>query len=855
MRYASRAARWAAVIACLAAFAAPGHGRARLQGAGGGNQGTILNKTSLANEIIRQPAIHDIGKIALMTTNFGQFGRGESEFQCDGEECPSCQYPVNSDIEYLYTGALWIGAVVGQDTLVSVGSDGWFREIYELLPASDASGGIIQRSTLPSKPDYHPDAVSEQDYTCTFTDTITDPVFTAGADGTNIHRPIRISVLQSSYAWSYDYAEDFVILDYRVANIGIYPIRDLYIGLYIDADVYHKSIESSGYDDDICGFRRTVAMPEGFGIGEDSVNIAWIADADGDPVDGQWNFASPVAVTGTRVLQTPNKDLRYSFNWWVSNGDATLDFGPRLAGTPDDPFRSFGTHLGTPTGDANKYYIMSHPEFDYDQLFTAVSHTGERFLPPPPPDLAQTIANGYDTRYLLSFGPFDIRPGDSLPVTIAYVAGDDFHRKEGANDFADYFEMYQPDRFYGQLDFTDLGKNARWAYWVFDNPGYDTDGDKDSGRYNWACSSGDSILYFPEGKEPPADLINSCRKVYYAGDGVPDFRAAAPPPPPVIQVIPDFGEVTIRWNGQLTENAMDIFSGEKDFEGYRVYFAQGPRATDYVLLAAYDRDNYKIYVFDEVRLAWQQNPTPLTRDSLRILYGPEFEPLEYDGEFRSFRDPETQKAMYFVPQGWNQSRLDDPYLIHRVCPEASRLDPTDTTKEGWMRYYEYEYHIANLQPTVPYYFSVTAMDYGSLKVDLGSLESSPLVNAVMGYALPSSESVEAEGLEVIVYPNPYRIDGGYARAGYENRDRTRSAERSRAINFVNLPKICTIRIFTVDGDLVQEIDHSYPEGGPSSQHETWNVVSRNTQAVVTGIYIWHVKSDMGEQLGKLVIIK
>jgi hypothetical protein len=208
-----------------------------------------------------------------------------------------------------------------------------------------------------------------------------------------------------------------------------------------------------------------------------------------------------------------------------------------------------------------------------------------------------------------------------------------------------------------------------------------------------------------------------------------------------------------------------------------------------------------------------------------------------------------------VPQDWNQSDLNNPNLIHKVYPEALKNDSSDTTDEGFLRYYEYEYVIPNLQPSVPYYFSVTAFDYGSLNVDLGALESSPLVNAVLEFPLPSAETVEEQGLEVIVYPNPYRIDGGYAASGYENRDRTKSAERAREIHFANLPRVCTIRIFSIDGDLIKQIDHNEPDGGPGSQEEVWNVISRNTQAVVTGIYLWHVESDMGEQLGKLVIIK
>jgi hypothetical protein len=237
------------------------------------------------------------------------------------------------------------------------------------------------------------------------------------------------------------------------------------------------------------------------------------------------------------------------------------------------------------------------------------------------------------------------------------------------------------------------------------------------------------------------------------------------------------------------------------------------------------------------------------------VYGADFDANEYYDPLHYFTDPYTGRLHYFIPQDWNQSNLSDPRLIHRVYPNASRTDSSDTTEEGWLRHYEYEYEITNLQPSVAYNFSVTAFDYGSLKIDLGALESSPLVNAIQEFPLPSAETVEEEGLDVIVYPNPYRIDGGYAAAGYENRDRTKSSERARVVHFANLPRICTIRIFSIDGDLIKQIEHNHPDGGPGSQHETWNVISRNTQAIVTGIYLWHVQSDMGEQLGKLVIIK
>ncbi len=806
--------------------------------------------------------VHKTGKMALTITNAGTFGTGSLGITIvDGEIAPSCEYPINSNIIYLFQGALWIGAVVGRDTLVSVGADGWFS-MREFFPDAGDKGAFVSRSNLRSRPDYDKDAISEQDFICTYTDTFTDPGLTGEDPFDNRpHVPLNLSIRQSSYAWSYQYAEDFVLFDYQITNIGDFPLRDVYLGVYVDGVAYHKSIESNGFKDDVCGFRRTVATPQDFCIDEDTVNLAWIADNDGDPVGDSWNFASPVAVTGVRVVRSPNNNLQYSFNWWISNSNPQLDFGPRKAGTDEDPFRPFGTNIGTPTGDRNKYYILSHPEFDYDQLFTAISHTDRGYLRPPPVGLADDFADGYDTRYLLSFGPFEVEPGDSLPITLAYVAGDNFH--VNPLDYAENFDPYNPMAFYSKLDFTDFGNNARWASWIFDNPGLDTDGNGDSGKYCWSYIWTDTTLFNPDSSGPADSVHIDSFKVFYAGDGVPDFKGASPPPPPIIRSIPSYSTVTLRWNGEQAENAYDVFSGIKDFEGYRVYMGEDNRQSDFIQLATYDIDNYIIYLFDRVptsqsdvyEVTWHQVGPPITRDSLLKQYGEDFDPYQYYDEFHYFYDNDRQEFFFIRPQGWNESDLSDPLKIHKVYPGASADDPSDTTAEGYMRYYEYEYVIDNLRPSQPYYFSVTTFDFGSTGSLLGALESSPLVNAVREYPLVAADSVEQQGLKVYVYPNPYRIDAGYARDGYENRDRARSAEWTRRVHFANLPNVCTIRIFTLSGDLVQEINHDYPGGAPGSQHEEWSLISRNTQAVTTGIYIWSVRSDMGEQLGKLVIIK
>ncbi|MEZ5357865.1 MAG: hypothetical protein R3F48_03475 [Candidatus Zixiibacteriota bacterium] len=786
--------------------------------------------------------VHKINRLQLAVTNNGFFGTGYFRPRPydpeTGRLARSCIYPINSNIEYLWTGALWFGAVVGRDTLCSVGAGMYFFN-QEIWPDNDEKASMIRKSNQQYSRYYALDAVSEEDIIAHYTDTVTNPSLIRDDPFDNRpHIPLNIDVTQKTYGWSYPYAEDFILFDFEIKNIGTYPIKQLYIGIVIEAIVFHlsKSDADETWQDDICGFKETIPSPFWPGY-TDTVRIAWVADNDGDPVGRFFDNTSATSVTGVRVIRTPSDTLNYSFNWWVTEFDPSLDWGPRQV-TDDKPFRSFGPTFGSPVGDKNKYYMLSTPEFDYDQLECAVNHSGEGWLSPPRE--ANDYADGQNPIYLLSFGPFDVDPGQTLPVTMAYVAGEDFHHSPKA--FEDIFDPYNPYPYIDQLDFSDIGYNALWADWVYDNPGYDTDGDGDSGLARW--------FYNVDSTDSVWD--------YYRGGGVPDFRGAAPPPSPRLQVIPEMGRLRIRWNGHVTENFIDIFSGEKDFEGYKVYYGEGNRRSDFIQVATYDKRNYNHNQWHTVRQRWEVSTSPIDYDSLVILYGSGFEPDLYtiDSPLEP-DDPHNPTGLYtyFTPQNWNASDLDSPYGIHRVYPDADPADSSDTTADGLHRYYEYEYIIENLQPVREYYVSVTAFDFGSRTHKLSALESSILENSIVAYALPGVEEVESEGLEVMVYPNPYRIDGGYARAGYENRERIKSAERARAIHFANLPSICTIRIFTVDGDLVKEIKHYRPDEGPDAQHEEWNMLSRNTQAITTGIYIWSVRSEMGEQIGKLVIMK
>ena len=100
-----------------------------------------------------QYKFHDVGNIWLTVTNFGFFGNSGT-WKIYGKNFPSCEFPGGSHADYLFQGALWIGAIIQTsdttaDTLVSVGHDGWQWE-NEFWPTSADSDTIYVKSTRPS---------------------------------------------------------------------------------------------------------------------------------------------------------------------------------------------------------------------------------------------------------------------------------------------------------------------------------------------------------------------------------------------------------------------------------------------------------------------------------------------------------------------------------------------------------------------------------------------------------------------------------------------------------------------------------------------------------------------------------
>ncbi len=799
---------------------------------------------------------HRIGQLVLAVSNQGVLA-GTTAWS-DATDCITggqnrdAEYPRDSDIDYAFACCFWIGAVVGRDTMVSTGADGWISNSQEFRPAYEPFGNLIYRSIrFPEQPDLFEGAISEEDYIAVYSDTA-DYVDDNAWDGLP-HRPLNIEVTQRSFAWSYSYAEDFILFDYEIRNIGTSTLEDVYMGFYNDSDVGLRT-DQQRHTDDICGFRETfTSLYEGTCEFEDTVNIAYIADNDGDPEGGVYTDNSCPDVTGMRIVRTPADQLNVSFNWWISNGDPGADFGPRERdgiGRWPEEFRDFGTGgLGTPEGDYNKYYQLMNQEFDFDQILSAtIGPTDPTWLYPPQEDIAD-VANGFDTRYLLSFGPFNIEPGQRLPISFAYVAGQGFH--QDPNNVSNL--PYNPDIYYANLDFSDLALNSTWAGRVYDNPGVDTDGDDNFGEFR--------VCVFDPPDSTQMDTI------WYKGDGVPDFRGASPPPAPVTWLEPTVGGIRVRFNGHRSETTRDVFSRIADWEGYRVYVSRDEREGSFSVVASYDIEDYNKYVYNPDMLpeaGFELRDIPFTLDSLRVLYGSTFNPMAYD-QSNPWQHPEHADSLfYFEPQDFNASELGTDTPIRKIYPNqpfpssefTEELDPSELTEDGYVKYYEYEIMVDSLLPSVEWFISVTAFDFGSPESDLQALESARSIDAQAAYPLSSAGLVESQNLKVFVYPNPYRADAGYRDDGFEGRmDTDRPDDRVREIHFANLPPRCTIRIYSLDGDLVRELEHDVDPSNPESTHHIWDMITRNTQMVVSGIYFWTVEADNGEtQIGKLVVI-
>ncbi len=116
-------------------------------------------------------------------------------------------------------------------------------------------------------------------------------------------------------------------------------------------------------------------------------------------------------------------------------------------------------------------------------------------------------------------------------------------------------------------------------------------------------------------------------------------------------------------------------------------------------------------------------------------------------------------------------------------------------------------------------------------------------------AAGTDETLAAQELQdIYVVPNPY-----VATSAFEPRNPIARTERGeRRLYFANVPKQCTIRIYTLAGELVETLYH---DTTLDNGKVFWDMRTKDNMNLAYGLYIFHVDSPVGSYIGKFAVIK
>lgn len=849
--------------------------------------------------------VHNVGELQLNITNWGLIGSWPST-NARWADAPSAMWPAGSGVDYLWAGGIWIGAVRNGIPLVSTGQFEW-----EFLPNPDdplstiwdTAQGATGGARYPD-PSFDDDsdgqtnedplngvdddgdgdededfaAIGNQHFRCEMTDN-TPLSLEFWPD----HEPLDIAVVQESFAWENESVDDFIGFQFTMTNVGVSPLSDVFLGWFADSDVGPRGGSAIAEDDLPWFFDGAVQAADGSLV---PVSVACMYDADGD------------------------------------GGQATGFFGIMFLGHPTDPagisapdavrirsFQAFSGNQpfdrgGNPTNDAERYDLLSRSEIDnVPPLFEEGKANDFRIM----------LANGPFS---------DLAPGESLTFQACMVVGDRdqgvisnateaaltfygayFDRdsdpstgiqgretKVCLSDFEDQgptsplFDLFQDcadsTELLGENPPSPIGENdldAQGCAWInADCPFEEARGKKD-------------ICEQDGGAIDPA-ILQGCTGVQGKEFNVPWLVGLAPDPPGM-RIWETDGRVQIFWNS-ISQLIPDVRLQKVDFESYRIWRADGwdrpfgssiengPESRLWRLIAEFD-----VVDFFELRrdlpggggTVVQEVPLGANTGLDVIKYTPamfrdgtpeqiEFQPLrdlvhrivEENPSLGPAIDPAVVMR-YFDSQGTvTPIGLQYPELQDWVCCTAE----TDSAYFEAVGVEFYTYEDREVHNGIYYFYSVTATDFNA---DPSGDELTPIGPGIVGdpqsnfqFAVPRSTSQSAEdrgqfGHNIYVVPNPATRESlsEFSQLNPNSDDPT-----GIRIMFANLPQSRnTIQIFTLSGDLVETIPHDGTGGNGAA---FWNLISRNGQEVVSGIYLYSVESDdssFDRVVGRFVIIR
>ena len=216
---------------------------------------------------------------------------------------------------------------------------------------------------------------------------------------------------------------------------------------------------------------------------------------------------------------------------------------------------------------------------------------------------------------------------------------------------------------------------------------------------------------------------------------------------------------------------------------------------------------------DRALEAWNNGldiPDPLPAPNLNVTSGPNVIYLDWNWEdiTTDIQNIESiniyRKVGNFLVDEYDELNASGVHVLWELIDSV----PGDVT--SWAD--------SNAVRGYPYHYTVTA-------VDNAGLESSKYANrseiAAFAFA-PGADNTN----QIRIVPNPF-IAGGA--------DFNFPGQYKDDLLFVNLPPYCTLRIYTVTGDLIKTIEHQ-----TGSADERWDQVTASNQKIASGVYILQI---------------
>ncbi len=256
---------------------------------------SVIGTSSLIAQYTRLDwRVHNVGKVRQLVTNMGTLWKAATNYP----GLIFSEFPPNSYEEHIGEAGIWVGAISGKDTLVSV-TTSW-NSSFEFYPGTEPWDTIWvvekgETANIPYLPNYV--GVSDQDFVAKYNDY--NPVSLA----VSTHKPLYLDVIQESYAWSSPPYDEMIAFRFHIIPKQT-PLKDVYVAYWLDGNVGTISEGWAFALDD-----RTIY--------DSTQHLGIAADRPGG-VDG--TAYSPI---GIKIYPPKNilpDSIRWSFNWVPNSG-------------------------------------------------------------------------------------------------------------------------------------------------------------------------------------------------------------------------------------------------------------------------------------------------------------------------------------------------------------------------------------------------------------------------------------------------------------------------------------------------------------------------------------------------------